>query len=215
MLMELTSTRQAKARSEIYQGLSALFCEPEDELLIEKQIFRSLRNALEVIQPGQVDLVDELSEKCSKYSNRELLVDYTKLFLGPFEAIAYPYSSMYYGDKGLMTGVTSWVGNFYRFAGLQFDFGIRDLPDHIVVELEFMYHLAFKEWEACSEQRKDEAAKYADLQKEFVLCHLSVWGAKMSDAIIESEKNEFYSALARLLKAFLLHEKMAFANSPN
>lgn len=213
--MELTSTRQAKARSEMYQGLCALFCEPEDELFSEKHIFRSLRNAFELLQPGQVGLVDVLLEKCTKYSNRELLVDYTKIFLGPFEAIAYPYSSMYYGDKGLMTDVTSWVENFYRFAGLQFDFSIRDLPDHIVVELEFMYHLAFKEWEARSEERMDEAAKFADLQKEFVLRHLSVWGAKMSDAIIESEKNEFYSALAKLFKAFLLHDKMAFASSPN
>lgn len=215
MMIELTTTRQAKARSEIYQSFSALFCEPEEEILSEENIFQQLRNAFEVIQPSQLDLVNELAGLSSKYTNRELLVAYTKIFLGPFEVIAYPYSSMYYGEKGLMTEVTSWVENFYRHVGVEFDFGVRDLPDHIVVELEFMYLLAFKEWESRLEERMEDAEQYAEVQKEFLLKHLSTWGTKMSDTIIGSETNEFYKVLAKLLKAFLLQEKIDYANIQN
>ena len=215
MLMEVSSTKLAKNRSEIYQMFSALLCEPEDEILSEKRIFRNLKENFEAVQPNQAHLVDNLAVKFSAYSIRELLIDYTKIFLGPFKAIALPYSSVYFGENSLMTGVTAWVEQFYHKCGLSFDYSIRDLPDHIVVELEFMYQLAFKEWEARSEDNDEEAAKYLNLQKEFITGHLAKWGVKMSNTIIESNQNEYYSALSECLRAFLKHEKMSLAISQN
>ena len=213
--MEATPTRLAEARSEIYQLLSALFCEPEEEMLGDKQIFRKLKEDFEIVQPGHGHLVDELAEKFSAYSPTELLVDYTKIFLGPFKAIAFPYSSMYFGEGALVSSMTAWVEQYYQNCGLSFDYSIKDLPDHIVVELEFMYQLAFREWEARLEGNNLETERYRSLQREFNSVHLSKWGVKMGDTIIESGKNEYYSALSAILIAFLKHEKMALAINQN
>ncbi len=213
MLITPTSSKLIQARGEIYQLLGALFCEPEAEVLSDKKVFQKLKINVEKVQPGLVYLVNKLEAIFVKYSIQDLLVDHTKIFLGPFNAIAHPYSSIYFGEKGLMTDVTTWVENYYRMCGLNFDYSIRDLPDHIVVELEFMYELIFREWEARAEGNIEEATKRANFQREFIRQHLGVWVGKMCDAIIKSKLNEYYSVLAEFLSAFMLHEKMSTITS--
>ncbi|MCK7494713.1 MAG: molecular chaperone TorD family protein [Comamonadaceae bacterium] len=79
----------------------------------------------------------------------ELLVDYTRLFLGPVDALAQPYGSVWLGadelaDAGLDDGGAAATT---RTAGFEVDEDFRDLPDHVAAELEFLYLLLFREAE--------------------------------------------------------------------
>jgi putative dimethyl sulfoxide reductase chaperone len=213
--MEVISDNVLKARGEAYQIFSALFCEPEEEVLGNKEIFHRLRSCFQVLGGQHESVVDELIAKFDKYFIQELLIDYTKIFLGPFEAIAHPYSSVYFGDKTLMNAVTTWVETFYNKCGLSFDYGIKDLPDHIVVELEFMYNLIFRECEALSALDDTEAEKYGTFQKEFANKHLLKWVGAMCDKIVQSEVNEYYTALCKCLMAFIDNERKILAANQN
>jgi TorA maturation chaperone TorD len=205
-----------KARSNFYQIISALLCEPESEYFDDGEIFNNLKESIGLIQPELCTQVDLLAENFSKKDVQQHLVDHTKLFLGPFEAIAYPYSSIYFGEeKGLLTEVTSWVESYYNQCSLSFDKSLYDLPDHIVVELEFVYNLAFHEWEALSQGNKAQADTFHEYQRIFILKHLGIWCPKMCDEIIKSELSEFYSVLAKLLKSFLQIEVVNFSHNPN
>ena len=97
--METVMTSLSKARAETYQLLSALFCEPEEDVLGDREIFFSLKESLSIIQPNLGALSEDLIANYSEYPISQLLKDYTKIFMGPFNVIAYPYSSVYYGEK--------------------------------------------------------------------------------------------------------------------
>lgn len=195
-----------EARGRTYQLLGALFCEPEQDILGDKTIFQLLRDNMEALYPG-LKVVEPLLETFSKQPLQALLIEYTRIFLGPFQILAHPYSSMYYDEPGLMTPVTQWVDQYYRACGYGFDPTIRDLPDHIAVELEFMAQLAFKEGEVLLAGDEEEAFRYQNYRQEFLQKHLGVWGISLCDAIRKSESSAYYSALADCLQHFIEQEK--------
>ncbi|MHC4280926.1 MAG: TorD/DmsD family molecular chaperone [Planctomycetota bacterium] len=71
-----------------------------------------------------------------------LIIDFTSLFVGPFKLLAPPYGSVYLEHNKFMGDSTIDVGKFYEDEDL--DIVIKDAPDHIAMELEFMYYLSRK-----------------------------------------------------------------------
>ena len=103
----------------------------------------------------------------------ELLVDYTRLFLGPVDTRAKPYGSVWLDDDApLMGDSTMAVLQHYEDGGFEVDEGFRDLPDHVAVELEFLYVLLFRLADAS--MRGDEATlRGADtMRRRFLAEHL-------------------------------------------
>ena len=88
----------------------------------------------------------------------DLLVDYTRLFLGPVDTLAKPYGSVWLGgDAPLMQDSTMAVLQLYEEAGFEIDEDFRELPDHIAAELEFLYLLLFREAEARAQDTQTRA----------------------------------------------------------
>ena len=56
------------------------------------------------------------------------------------------------------------VIKMYEEQGLSMDSEFRNLPDHITVELEFMYYLIFKEIEALEKSDMDKALDFIKTQ---------------------------------------------------
>ncbi|MFN2356106.1 MAG: molecular chaperone, partial [Desulfopila sp.] len=72
--------------------------------------------------------------------HQDLLVEYARLFVGPFELLAPPYGSVYLETgRRLMGDSTIAVQHMYTNAGLTLD--VQEAPDHIALELEFMHYL--------------------------------------------------------------------------
>lgn len=130
-----------------------------------------------------------------------LQVDYTRLFVGPYGLLASPYGSMYLENLKLLGDSTIDVSRRYAQEGLGLN--IKEVPDHIAVELEFMYFLIHKEVEAALKGNSSQAVGYIRKQRDFLEVHLSRWVDDFTGKIASSAETAFYKKLANLTKTFL------------
>ena len=133
-----------------------------------------------------------------------LKVDYSKLFIGPYNLLAAPYGSLYLeAGRQIMGESTIAVRKIYQKSGLDIDKTFKGPPDHISAELEFMYFLIFKEIESFSSSETDMAIGIIQRQKSFLERHLLIWVPQFTSNIIEHAETKFYLNLAKATEAFL------------
>jgi TorA maturation chaperone TorD len=202
------SVRINSQRADIYRLLSACYCLPGKEF-VEEGLADNLAAALEPVCPDAVPCAREMASALSSSDmERGILVDYSALFVGPFKLLAPPYGSVYLEtERRVMGDSTIDAVLTYRKAGVELDADQqKDMPDNIAVELEFMYFLIDKEAEARTNSKPEEAAKYADLRKDFMKRHLGAWAFKFTEAVKVGAKNPFYKNLALCTETFLQQE---------
>lgn len=103
--------------------------------------------------------------------HRELAVEHHRL-----TAMAPPYASHYTEPDGQLMGAAAGAAlRAYRAAGLMPDGAGRDLPDHLVTELEFMAGMAEQEAACWRHHRPDQAARWLTLQEQFLRAHMQQW----------------------------------------
>lgn len=190
-------------RAEILNIFSALFCQPEEEFITNSKIYDVLESAFEQINPDCLIHVKNLKESTKKYNRQDLLIEYARLFIGPFKIEVPPYSSLYFDKKELMSDVTIWVASYYDNAGLKFDRNIKDLPDHVAVETEFIYYLLFNALNEFNEENEEKANRCISLLEYFLDKHYKIWVPKFCEQIVEKTNNEYYTALASCFELFV------------
>ncbi len=195
--------QREQARAEVYNMLSALFAQPEDEVIRDKNLIVSLNERLALLFSKSDNLALKLKNALAKYTETELLIAFARLFVGPFKTLAPPYSSVYLGDGTVMNDHTMWVLQQYRNMGIDFNFEVRDLPDHIAVENSFLYFLIFNQLQGLQEKDAEKASRYYDAQNHFIRQHYSVWVPKFCNKGIAGTENDFYKTL------FEIQAKMA------
>jgi len=137
------------------------------------------------------------------------VVDYSKLFVGPFKLLAPPYGSVYLEDGKFMGDSTAEARDLYEQEGL--GIALKEAPDHIAVELEFVYFLALKEAEAGENADRDLAASLRDKQALFLRTHLGAWVEGFADNVEMNAQTEFYKALARTTRRFVSEDVDRFS----
>ncbi len=203
MSIPVSYIESEKSRSIVYNVFSALFCQPDKELIRHPTLFEKLEEAFQSMDSGLVKMIRQLRTAPGKYSDTELLVEYSRLFVGPFKTLAPPYSSVYLGSKdSVFSEETIWVMQFYKKAGLDFNRDIHDLPDHIAVELEFIYFLLYNEVVQMQEKDPKSAKRFHDHQVEFISKHFRKWVPEFCDTVIRETKNDYYQLLAECMKSF-------------
>jgi len=130
-----------------------------------------------------------------------LQVDYSRLFVGPYGLLASPYGSMYLENLKLVGDSTIDVSRRYAKEGLSVN--IKEVPDHVAVELEFMYFLIHKEIEAALQGNSTQAVDYVRKQRDFLEVHLARWVYDFTDRIASNAQTAFYKKLAHLTKTFI------------
>ena len=93
---------------------------------------------------------------------------------------------------------------FYEAEGLARDDEFNELPDHIVVELEFMYFLSYRQVEALQKGEMTLAKDYKQKQDDFQSRFLGKWIQPFCTHIQNETDNSYYHALAGCLSAFNL-----------
>jgi TorA maturation chaperone TorD len=188
------------ARADVYRLLSACYYQPEDAFL-EEDVFSQLKTALAKASPSGVIDAAALDD-CFKSSGVEvLLLDYSRLFLGPFEILAKPYGSVYLdGEKIVMGDSTMQALELYREGGFDVAEDFLEMPDHIAVELEFLYLLSFRIGKASDDEEK---ARLILLKQKFLEEHLGRWVGTLSEAIRKGAQTDFYKRLADLTEQFV------------
>ncbi len=91
----------------------------------------------------------------------------------------------------------------YEEQGLVMDRDFKNLPDHITVELEFIYYLIFKEIEALERSDMHGAYEFIKEQKFFLDRFLKSWIGPFCDKMKEGAMSEFYRSLADCVCTFI------------
>ena len=131
-----------------------------------------------------------------------LAVDFSRLFVGPFKLLAPPYGSVYLeNSRTIMSGSTIDVRNSYQQEGLRID--LKEAPDHIAIELEFMYFLIFRPAQAIKNSDSQSAGRYLKKQASFLEAHLGRWISEFTDKVVANSQTLFYRKLAQATRLFI------------
>ena len=194
------------AREVLCRLLAACYYEPGSEFAEEK-VFDSILGAARRIHPDLAAGAARLKEAFSAEALDALLLDYTRLFLGPTETVAQPYGSVWLsGEKTLMQDSTMAVQELYREGGFEIDEDFRELPDHIAAELEFLYLLIYRENQAQQVGEPDALTSAANMRMRFLNEHLGVWIGPFTAAVRAGAQSNFYRELAELTNRFVSME---------
>ena len=206
----MTSTtlqRYTAACADTYRLLSACFYEPDKQMFAEEDFFSQLYTALRLTLPHKADLAQELDAAMAECPQQELLIEYAALFVGPQELLAHPYGSVYLdGPKILMGNSTLDVITRYREADFVINPDLKEVPDHIAIELEFLYLLCYNEAIAEAEGRHQDADNWRHQRERFIKDHIGRWFTLFCDKIRVGSDNSYYNLLAQLTECFILYQ---------
>lgn len=198
---------QGLAREDLCRYLAACYYQPGPEFTEEK-VFDSMLAAANRIHPDLAVHARRLGEAFGTEGAEDLLLDYTRLFLGPNHIIAKPYGSVWLEQDGpLMGESTVAVLNLYQEGGFDIDEDFRELPDHIAAELEFLYLLIFRENEAHQQGKLAALEEKTALRRRFLDQHLGRWVSPFTAAVKEGAQTAYYRELAELTDRFIAMEK--------
>ncbi len=190
----------AEHRTNSYGFLSIVYLqEPTREFI------KSLResNFLDDLNKSDLHFDEQITVDMSDKFLKDLVLEYTRLFIGPGKHIS-PYESVYRGNEdALWSETTVEVKKFIELSGLQYSSNWSGLPDHIGVELEFMQRLACHEKEAWTRDDKETAIRYLEFEKRFIDEHLSQWVPLFCDKVKEETRVAFYGEMAELTRQFI------------
>jgi TorA maturation chaperone TorD len=197
------------ARENLCRFLAACYYQPGPEFAEEK-VFDSMRDAAGRIDPILAAHARRLGEQFSAEGQENLLLDYTRLFLGPNQTIAQPYGSFWMGaEKSLMAESSMAVLQLYAEGGFDIAEDFRELPDHIAAELEFLYLLIFRQNQAHRTGDAEALNSATGLRKRFLGEHLGHWAGPFTAAVRAGAQSAFYRELAELTDRFVRMETTA------
>jgi len=194
---------QALARQELCRFLAGCYYEPGPEFA-EERLFESITSAAQRVDPELAEHAQRLSQAFAAAPLQDLLVDYTRLFLGAPQALAKPYASVWLStDPELMQESVVELQRLYAQGGFEIDEDFRDLPDHVAVELEFLYLLNFQLNQV---RAADDAAAVQALEvlrTAFLVGHLGRWLGGFILAVHDNAQSDFYRELAEFTELFV------------
>ena len=194
--------RRHHAKADAYRLLSACYYEPE-EAFLEEDVFGQLEQALSVLDAERAADAQALNACFRAASQEDLRIDYTRLFLGPFNIRSKPYGSVYLdGGNMVMADSTMLALALYHEGGFVIDEAFAEMPDHVVVELEFLYLLNSRLGDVRVETGERE--RLAALERRFLDEHLGRWIIPFTEAMQKGASTDFYGKLADLTRHCIL-----------
>ncbi len=199
---------EQRTRGECFRLLAACFYPPQPVLWLQENLLGNLADHLAEVCAAAAEHARRMQVSVSRCSPEELLVEHARLFVGPQRVIAPPYGSVYLEEgRRIMGESTLETLRAYAEAGLHLDTDFKELPDHVAVELEFVYYLTAKGVEADAARRAEEASRHFAARERFLDRHLRRWVPPFCASIAEGTENDFYRGLANCLIAFVGHAR--------
>lgn len=181
---------KARERADWYNLLAECFYPPEEPFLHMIQEWSSRIGESDFVLPRKIPELVELQR------------DFARLFVGPFEVLAPPYGSIYLeGEKTIYGDSTQDVVRRYNEEGLEVR--IKEPPDHVAIELEYLYLLSYREAEALKAENEEKAAVYRDKQADFLASHLGVWFPIFAQKVMEHAETGFYKKIAAATDSYI------------
>lgn len=195
---------KAAARENLCRFLAACYYEPDAELG-EERLFDSMLTAARRLDPELAESARKLGEAFAEQDLPALLADYERLFRGPGQPLATPYGSHWLANEASKREESSAaLLALYQEGGFETEEGMPEAPDHVALELEFLYRLTAKQNEGRRAGWDAEVIQaWRHLQGLFLRGHLHSWVGRFTAAIQSGARTPFYRELARLTDRFV------------
>lgn len=195
-----TPEEQAAAtRSQLYQilGLAFEFPTPDFfEAAREGAFSQSLAQICAALPYSLTASTTNLNQVGTSYGDFES--EYIGLFdVGAAGAPCPLYGGVYGGDR---MKVMEDALRFYQFFGLRLSAEIRELPDHLTTELEFLHFLTFRETEA--RQQGADPSPFLRAQRDFLTRCVCRWFPQFQARLAAQSCAPFFPALVRFAATF-------------
>jgi putative dimethyl sulfoxide reductase chaperone len=95
------------------------------------------------------------------------------------------------------------IAGFYRAFGFNLGGPVRERPDHVAVELEFMHVLALKEAYAIETGNAENAEICIDAEIKFLQDHLGRWINLFAQSVVHNAPESLYAELAQFASVFV------------
>lgn len=201
--MPILDFDKAAAQADLCRLLAACYYEPGPEFA-EERLLDSIVDAARRIDPVLAAGAERLRTAFASETTDVLLVDYAHLFLGPVGTLAQPYESAWLKKESeAVMDSTQTLLELFADGGFEVDEELRDLPDHLAVELEFLYTLRFRI--AAAVASGDQAAIDVARAQQWNLLeqHLGLWLGDFRQAVEAGAECRFYRELADLTARFV------------
>jgi len=128
----------------------------------------------------------------------ELLTEYVRLFVaGRGGVVAAPYESCHGGGKAAVMGESALaMRNRLAAAGLEIALDSNEPPDHIALELEYLYHLLSSAWTGADGALEAEGRAFAGQV-------MLPWVRRFREALLAGEPHPVYEHVADLTVGLL------------
>lgn len=192
------------ARGTIYKCLSIGYSPVTGDVkeFLAAELEPKLTHALRFLPPGY-DLARPVAlvVKVAK-AGEGLEGEYNRLFRN--RPVCTPYET----ERDLRAApakgqVLADILGFYEAFGLKPSQCLKELPDHIGTELEFMAILLLKEAYARSKGTDEQVELCVDAQVKFLKDHLAPWATPFCHQVEKESRTPFYRAIAGLTRRFL------------
>ena len=199
--LQSESAQTAANRSRMYQLLGAAFAFPDEDFFeaVHDGTFATTLAEMCVGLPYDLTKVATPDLIAGGTSCAEFESEYIRLFdVGPAGPPCPLYGGTYIGDRmKVMEDAT----RFYNFFHLRLSAEMRELPDHITTEMEFLHYLTFREAEAC--QQGLDVSSLLRAERDFLARHLCKWMPHLQARLAKQTTLSFFPALVRFAAAFL------------
>lgn len=212
----------ASSRSRVYGFLGAVYNRLPDDQFAKSLSGTDLANFMASLAQtddlsedmrGGLRLIEQFIRDCQEKPvdelRTELAVERTRLLRGiePGYGPPPPYESVYAGlDKQPQMQGSVAVRQAYAEAGVGLPEEVRDQPDFIGFELDFMRHLTEKEAQAWAEGNSEKALEALGKEWAFLEEHITRWIPRFCDVMAQEAQLDFYRGIAWMTKGFVLDE---------
>lgn len=205
-MARVTAEERALARAAVYRLLSVSFGYPAGDAVGE------LTRALPVATAAAGTMSDRtaravslVAEKAESLTRGELEAAYQRCFTLSYNQDCPLYETAFSARHIYQqTQQQADISGFYRAFGVD---SHAERPDHLSLELEFLYLLTLKEAWAREQRDPDRVAICRDAQKAFLRDHLARWAPHVAGRTAVAGRGTLYESAARLLLAFVEEEE--------
>ena len=182
-------------RAQVYHYLAGAFLYPQENWLEDLPVVAGILDELEVLQ-GWV-----FGHASQEFSLPALQSEHRRTF-------GLTGSQCYETEFGLphefrQSQELADIAGFYQAFGFKVGGAVRERPDHLAVELEFMYVLALKEAYAVVNGLHEQVEICHDAQGKFLRDHLGRWIGLFAESLAQSTPSGPYLVLAQFAAAFV------------
>lgn len=209
---KINHAEMAGARAEVYDLLVGIFGHLADQRFLAKirgDAFNHILNTLAYQDSvGFISGIDYVRSYQSAIETRpdeevltELSVDRTRIMRGTGPPdLKPPYEGLYRDNRDVGKSLLE-VKRFYRRAGMLPDETVREPPDYICLELDFMKQLCLSERDQWSSNA--DAGEIVAHEEAFLGNHLGTWVGEFCHQVEKHALTDFYRGLALILEAFI------------